>query len=56
MVRLNNSCFKLGFLETPKIKAAKILPIPIAAPPKAIVANPAPINLAAINMRKGRDK
>jgi hypothetical protein len=27
-----------------------MVPIPPAAPPKAIVANPAPINFAAINM------
>ena len=40
---MNNSLFKEGFLEVPFIKAAKIKPTPIAAPAKAIVANPGKI-------------
>jgi hypothetical protein len=34
----------------PEIRAAKISPTPMAAPAKAIVASPAPINLAAITI------
>ncbi|KAJ3392371.1 hypothetical protein HDU92_008502 [Lobulomyces angularis] len=44
----NSSCFYEGFLEVPVTRAAKIKPTPTAAPPNAIVAKPAPINLAAI--------
>lgn len=43
----NNSDFKEGFLEVPKTKDPKIIPAPIAAPVKPIVAIPAPINLAS---------
>jgi len=42
---LNNSSFNAGFLEILKTNDAKIVPIPIPAPPNPIVANPAPIFL-----------
>lgn len=48
----NNSPFSEGFLEVPFIKAANIIPAPIAPPPTPIVANPPPINLAAPNIIK----
>ena len=46
---LNNSSFNDGFLEIPKIKAPKTVPIPTPAPANPIVANPAPTNLADCN-------
>lgn len=48
----NNSPFNEGFLDVPFIKAANIIPAPIAPPPTPIVANPPPINLAAPNIIK----
>ena len=45
--KIKSSSFKDGFLEIPKIKAAKTDPIPTPAPTKPIVDSPAPINLAA---------
>ena len=47
MATLKSSSFKEGFLEIPKIRAAKTDPIPTPAPTRPIVDNPAPINLAA---------
>lgn len=52
IAKLNNSCFKEGLRDTPPIKEAKMSPIPVAAPPNAIVAKPAPINFAAININQ----
>ena len=49
MANLNNSSFKEGFLEVPSTNAPNTVPIPTPAPAKPIVANPAPINLAACN-------
>ena len=49
MASLNNSSFKEGFLDTPKTRAPKTVPIPTPAPASPIVANPAPTNLAACN-------
>ena len=46
---LNNSSFKEGFLATPITNAPNTVPIPTPAPASPIVANPAPINLAACN-------
>ena len=46
---LNNSSFKEGFRAIPTTRAAKTLPIPTPAPAKPMVANPAPIYLAACN-------
>ena len=43
----NNSPFNEGLRDVPDIKAANTKPAPIAPPPSPIVANPAPINLAA---------
>ena len=49
IAKRNKSSFKFGFLETPIIKDAKIKPIPIPAPAKPNVDNPAPIFCAACN-------
>ena len=46
----NNEFCILGFLAVPLIKALNTNPAPIAAPPKAIVDIPAPINLAPSNI------
>ena len=46
---LNISSFSDGFLEIPRTKAPKTVPIPTPAPAKPIVANPAPTNFAACN-------
>lgn len=46
---LNNSSFNDGFLEIPKTKAPKTVPIPTPAPANPIVAKPAPMYLAACN-------
>ena len=46
---LNNSSFKLGFLEVPITNEAKTIPTPAPAPASPEVANPAPICLAACN-------
>jgi hypothetical protein len=52
---LNKSCLNEGFLEIPRIKEPKTVPIPAPAPAKPIVAKPPPIFLAAsksiLNMR-----
>lgn len=46
-----NSCFASdGFLETLWIKLLNTFPIPTAAPANAIVAAPAPIDLAPSNI------
>ena len=49
IANLNSSSFKEGFLDTPKTKAPKTVPIPTPAPASPMVANPAPTNLAACN-------
>lgn len=46
---LNNSSFSDGFLEIPRTKAPNTVPIPTPAPANPIVANPAPMYLAACN-------
>ena len=46
---LNISSFREGFLEIPRIKALKTIPIPTPAPANPIVAIPAPTYLAACN-------
>lgn len=43
MALLNNSLRIEGLRETPNTKLANTIPIPKAAPPKAIEAKPAPI-------------
>lgn len=53
---LNNSSFKEGLRDVPKTKAPKTVPIPIPAPAKPIVANPAPIHFAACNNIEVRKK
>jgi hypothetical protein len=54
MAVLNNSFLKDGFRDVPWINAANTYPTPTAAPANLhyspMVANPAPINLAAINI------
>jgi hypothetical protein len=49
---LNNSLLREGFLEMALIREANMRPTPIAAPARAIVAKPAPINLAKMIMRR----
>lgn len=49
IANLNNSSLRFGFLETPKIKEAKITPIPTPAPANPEVDSPAPIFCAACN-------
>ena len=46
---LNISSLREGFLEIPITKAPNTVPIPTPAPASPIVANPAPIHLAACN-------
>ena len=46
---LINSCCKEGFLDIPKIKEPKTLPIPTPAPANPIVAKPEPKNFADCN-------
>jgi hypothetical protein len=43
---INNCCPIDGFLDRPKIKAPKTVPIPTPVPARDIVANPAPIYFA----------
>ena len=47
MASLKSSPCKEGFLDTPKTKAPKTVPIPTPAPASPIVASPAPKNFAA---------
>lgn len=49
---LNSSLRSAGLRDTPVIREPNRIPIPIEAPPRAIQARPAPINLAAINIIK----
>ena len=49
IANLNNSSFKEGFLDIPKTRAPKTVPIPTPAPANPMVANPAPKNLADCN-------
>ena len=47
MLYANNCCFNEGFRAYPVISDPNTVPIPIPDPATPIVANPAPINLAA---------
>lgn len=51
---LNNSSLNDGFLAIPRTNALNIAPIPIPAPVKPMVANPAPINFPACGTTKFR--
>jgi len=48
---LNYSLRRAGLREVPIIKEPNTCPIPVAAPPRAIVAIPAAISLAAYTIK-----